>query len=601
MTIVLSTARDSRPAVEVLALETMPTAPGDRPVTASGDRPVTAREPVRVAQAPPRPAPPAAPSGRLISLDFKDADVVNLLRILAAESGKNIVISDDVKGKMSITLKNVPWEQALDIIMEARGLEKVERGNVIRIVTREQLGREREAAAKLEESRAKAEEAKAKADVEIRTKAAEASVKEQEAQQRKLALEQQIEEIRARGPIREETIRLAYADPEDVAKTLLGLLGIQEGTPLQTIPPPTALPPGASATPAIGTTVLAERAPGTPQTPSPDALAKGITIRAHKPTNSIFIRHYEKDIERIKKIIRETLDVQLPLVKIEARLNELRRTDLFEVGVQWGGAGARRDDERVLVAQGIATQPLGAPGVSPPIVPFGAPATAARVPLTGLLPISALTGLPLGGNLVNLPTAGAPTGAINFGIIGSRFNLNLALQALESEGKTRSLSKPEIVTTDNAKAIITLGTEIPYQTGSVNTGFSVVFRDAALKLEVTPTVIREPDVTKVKMKLIIEDNSPGNVVAGLPQINKRSAQTEVVVREGETLVIGGVTQRTETESVRKVPMFGDVPIFGWLFKARRRAVDPDAELIVFITPTVLRDAPQGTRPTAPTR
>jgi type IV pilus assembly protein PilQ len=526
---------------------------------------------------------------------------VNLLRILAAESGKNIVISDDVKGKMSITLRNVPWEQALDIIMEARGLEKVERGNVIRIVTRDQLGREREAAAKIEEARIKAEEAKAKAEAEIRTKAAEAAVKEQEAQQRKLAMEQQLEEIRARGPIREETIRLAYADPEDVAKTLIGLLGIVEGAPLPLIPAPTALPPGATFAPAVGATPIQERNVVGPQQPSAEAAAKGITIKAHKPTNSLFIRHYDKDIERIKKLIRETLDVQLPLVKIEARLNELRRTDLFEVGVQWGGAGARRDDQNVLIAQGFATQPAGAPGVSPPIVPFGAPATAARVPLTGLLPINALTGVPLGGNLVNLPTAGAPTGAINFGIIGTRFNLNLALQALESEGKTRSLSKPEIVTTDNTKATITLGTEIPYQTGSVNTGFSVVFRDAALKLEVIPTVIREPDVTKVKMKLVIEDNSPGNVVAGLPQINKRSAQTEVVVREGETLVIGGVTQRTETESVRKVPMFGDIPIFGWLFKARRRSVDPDAELVVFITPTVLRDAPAGTRPTQPTR
>jgi type IV pilus assembly protein PilQ len=582
--IVLAKSRDPRPAG-----------------AASASVPTGAEGPGPLAQAPATPPPAVAPPpGRLISLDFKDADVVNLLRILAAESGKNIVISEDVKGKMSITLKNVPWNQALDIVMEARGLEKVERGNVIRIVTRDQLAREREAAAKIEEARIKTEETKAKADAEIRTKAAEAAVKEQEAQQRKLALEQQIEEIRARGPIREETIRLAYADPEDVAKTLIGLLGIVEGTPLPTVPPPTALPPGASYVPAIGTTPIQERNLPSPQQAAPEVSAKGITIRAHKPTNSLFIRHYDKDIERIKRLVRETLDVQLPLVKIEARLNELRRTDLFEVGVQWGGAAVARKDDTVLVAQGIATPPLGAPGISPPIQPFNNGDLNLRVPLTGLLPVSALTGLPLGGNIVNLPTTSAPIGGINFGIIGTRFNVNLALQALESEGKTRSLSKPEIVTTDNTKATITLGTEIPYQTGSVNTGFSIVFRDAALKLEVVPTVIREPDATRVKMKLVIEDNSPGNVVAGLPQINKRSAQTEVVVKEGETLVIGGVTQRTETDSIRKVPMFGDVPIFGWLFKARRRSVDPDAELIVFITPTVLRDAPPGARPTAPT-
>ncbi|MBI2203216.1 MAG: hypothetical protein HYU41_05125, partial [Candidatus Rokubacteria bacterium] len=537
-----------------------------------------------------------------ISLDFKDADVVNLLRILAAESGKNVIIADDVKGKMSITLKNVPWEQALEIIMEARGLEKVERGNVLRIITREALQREREARARVEEARVKAEEAKARAESELRAKAAESAVKEQEAQARKFALEQQLEEIRARGPIREETIRLAYADPEDVAKTLIGILGITPGAPLQAVTPLSSLPPGVSAISSVGTMPVQETRPVPPPPGiSPEAAAKGITVQAHKPTNSIFIRHYEKDIERIKKLIRETLDIQLAQIKIESRIVSLNRTDLFEVGVQWGGAGARRSGQTVLVGQGVTTAADLTRATGTGIVPFGTNPGGINpsVGLGTLLPLAGATGLPIGGNLVNLPTTGTPTGGINFGIVGTRFNLNLTLQALETKTSTRILAKPEIVVMDNQKASIVRGTEIAYQTGTSTTGFSIAFKDAALKLEVTPTVIREPDVTKIKMKLMVENNTPGANLGGVPSIDKQSTQTEVVVREGETLVIGGVTQRTETETVSKVPLFGDIPIFGWLFKKRRVNVDPDNELVVFVAPTVLKDAPKGAGPTGP--
>ena len=603
---------------------TVPT-PAQVPPAIAGSAHMTG--PTAVAQAQQPAAPPSTPApatpapgapGRLISLDFKDADVVNLLRILAAESGKNILISDDVKGKMSITLKNVPWDQALDIIMEARGLVKVERGNVLRIVSQEQLSREREALARLEDQRLKAQETKQKAEAEVRQKAAEARLKEQEAEQRKLALEQQLAEIRERGPIREETIRLAYADPEDVARTLIGILGITPGQALQVVPqvvpPPSALPPGMTAIPTIGSTVAAERQQVPIGQISPEAAAKGITIQAHRPTNSIFIRHYEKDIERIKKIVRETLDVQLALIKIESRVAEISRDLSFEVGVQWGGAGAGRQSNNVLVGQGnlsplgaIETagsrQPLGgAPiGILPLTQP---PILNPNAPLSGLLPVSGTNGLPLGGNLVNLPAAG-PVGGINFGIIGTRFNLNMALTALESDAKVRTFHRPELVTTDNTKATITVGREIPYLTGSQNTGFSVAFKDAAVKLEVTPTVIREPDSTKIKMKLSIEDNSQGpNVPSGqtggsIPTIIKRTAQTEVVVKEGETLLIGGVNQRTETETITKVPMFGDIPVFGWLFKRRATSVTPNTELAVFITPTVLRETTARAMPTAP--
>ena len=188
--------------------------------TPPAPKPAAAPPPIRLAQAAQTPPPPNG--SRLISLDFKDADIVNILRILAAESGRNIVTGDDVRGKVSISLHNVPWELALETIMEAKGLQKLEKGNVMRIVSTEQLTKEREA-------KAKAEEAKIKGEAEARTKLAEAQLKEAEAQQRRLVAEAAVEEAKARGPLVEETIRLKYADPEEVAKTLQGILGIPEG------------------------------------------------------------------------------------------------------------------------------------------------------------------------------------------------------------------------------------------------------------------------------------------------------------------------------------------------------------------------------------
>src|SRR2546425_1030646 len=211
-------------------------------VAAQPPAPAPALPPLQVAQATPATPPAAAPTNgqRLISFDFKDADVVNLLRILAAESNKNIVIGDDVKGKMSIALRNVPWDLALDIILETRSLRKLEKDGVMRIVSNEQLIKEREGSARVEEARLKAES-------DVRTKAAEAQLKEQEAIDKKRAAEAAYAELQARGPLREETIRLSYADPEEIARTLQGILGIPpEGIKAQTVPagfPPIAEPP----------------------------------------------------------------------------------------------------------------------------------------------------------------------------------------------------------------------------------------------------------------------------------------------------------------------------------------------------------------------
>src|SRR5438128_5736645 len=558
--------------------------------------PAPAPRPVQIAQATPPAAPPAPTNGqRLISFDFKDADVVNLLRILAAESNKNVVIGDDVKGKMSITLKNVPWDLALDTILETRGLRKVEKDGVLRIVSNEQLIKEREAAARVEEARMKAES-------DVRTKIAEAQLKEQEAIDKKRLADQAVAELRARGPLREETIRLSYADPEEIARTRQGILGIPPGGiqaqvgPVAEGLPPIAAPPFSAL---YGTAPQIPLPP--PPSPTAEVLAKGITIRPYKPTNSIFSRHYEADLERIKTLIREKLDVPLPQVKIEARMEILDRDDLFAIGVQWGGGGAvQASQNSILVGRGFTSDSannLGLQGGVPMANVFGPPNAASGFPNT--LPVSGTTGLPLGGNLVNLPIAAvlgggvvpAGAGGLAFGFTSSRYNVNLALEALRLLSKTRTLARPEAVTVEHGTAPISLGAEIPYATVS-SAGTQIQFKEAVLRLDVIPTVIREGDITKIKMKVTIENNSRSNTTVNLgttagapPVINKRKAQSEVLIKEGERLVIGGVTTNLDQYETRTIPLCGYIPVLGWLFK-QTASQTTGRELVVFITPSV---------------
>src|SRR6266850_2221701 len=586
-------------------------APAPAPASPTPAPPAPVRQMMAQATTTPPPAPPIPPASapasgeKLISLDFKDADVVNLLRILAAESGRNIVSGDDVKGRVSISLKNVTWEQALDTIHEVSGLAKVERDGVIRIVSIEQLTKEKEALARVEG-------AKRNAEIETRTKMAEAQLKETELATRKLAADAAAAEAQARGPLREEVIRLSYADPIEVASTLQGILGIPpEGVQVPTTPLVQGVPASPSVVPS-GTGPLNPELGRLPQINSPfpppvqppvqsvsqDVLAKGITVRANKATNSIFIRHYEADLERLKKLIREQLDVPLPQIKIEARMEILDRNSLEAIGVQWGGASTGNVGNSTLIGQGFQGSDVVRTGIAPSNFSPSNP----NLSLASLLPVAAGTGLSTGGNLVNLPfgllpnaSTTTPAGGIAFGIVGTRFNINLALQALATLGKTRTLAHPEIVTVENNKAAFTLGEEIPYATVS-SAGTQVQFKEAVLKLEVTPTVIRETidgqEIRKVKMTVIVENNSRGDVISpaagvSVPIINRRKAETQVLVREGDRLVIGGVTQNVQQKTIRKVPLMGDVPILGWLFK-QREDFETGRELVVFMTPSILK-------------
>jgi type IV pilus assembly protein PilQ len=446
---------------------------------------------------------------------------------------------------------------------------------------REQQRKEQEALAKAEQARLQGE--------------AEARKKQAEARREELALA----ELEARGPLREETIRLAYADAEDVAETLQGILGLPPrgviaapapSAGIYAPPPPTEIPSEGQPGPPPAPLLL-------PGTPLPETLAKGITVSAHKPTNSVFVRHYEADLARIKRLVKEQLDVPLPQIQIVAQMVVIVRNALEQLGVQWGGAVAGRSAANTVLGRGFAQPVNPVTGLATPQA-SGTPAPGtgtAAFPGGTILPVDPATGLPTGGNILSLPTSALPTLAnpalgLLFGIVGRHFDFNLAIQALETQGKARSLAEPKTVTVENSTAVISRGFEVPYVSQSGFGGTQVQFKEALLKLEVTPRVIREPDVTLIRMKVVVENNEPDftKVLAGTsnPPIFKRRSKNEVIVQEGERLVIGGVLTDNDTKTRREVPLLGRIPVLGWLFKSRELSVDSQ-EMIVIITPTVV--------------
>jgi len=527
------------------------------------------------------------------TIDLRGADVQTTLRTLAERYRVSLIVTPAATGVVTVSLYEVPVGDAFDALVRTGGLVCEVRDDILVVMLRKEAEAAREQQRKEEEATAKLEQARSAGEAEARKRQVEARREE-------LALAEQ----QARGPLREETIRLAYADPEEIVRTLRGLLGFVGGV----APPPGAPggPPLIAAPPFSALYGVAPPPPGVPEpTLSAEVLAKGITIQAHKPTNSIFIRHYEADLERIKKVIREKLDVPLPQVKITARLNELNRIDFFAIGVSWGGASLGRTPHGdVLVGQGFAGRTPPTTGIAPAapgILGSQGGSSNPNLTLGSFLPVSAASGLPSGGNIVNFPVsptgsfAGITPAGIAFGLIARKLNINLVLDALEVENKTTSLAKPEVVTLENAKATISLGSELPYSTVS-SAGTQVQFKEALLKLDVTPTVIREGDITRIKMVVNVENNSRGEdvlqtttgaVATFIPAINKRTAMTQVVVNEGETLAIGGIRQQDVVESIQKVPFFGDIPFLGWLFKSKSRTTSPNRELVVFITPTIL--------------
>ena len=512
------------------------------------------------AQQPESPCIARLPTDR-VTLNLREANIQTTLRLLAQQYRVNMVVTEEVKGTVTLDFFRVPAREVFQAIIDAGNLRCVVAGEVLRVSTGVRVKAE-------EEERNKALDARLRLEADTRKKIVEARKAEDE-----------LQELNARGPVVEETIRLHYADAEAVARTIQGILGLP---PEGATPPPVPLSQLYAPTPPteIPTTPPPpQTAPGPVATPPPDVLAKGLTVQAYRPTNSVFIRFYSRDLERIKKLIFESLDIPVPQVQIAAQMVITTLSALEQIGVQWGF------DKATNVGSGTIVVGSG----------FTTPNTAN----TGGQAISSDThATPLIGNLVNLPTGllptlvgASPAGGLLLGLLGRNFNVNLAIQALEIQGRGRRLAEPKAVIVENGKALISRGFEVPYVSSSALGGTQVQFKDALLKLEVTPRLIKEDRDTKIRMKVNFENNEPdfSRTVQGNPSIFKRRQETEVLVGQGQRLVVGGVTNDTADQTVRKVPLLGNVPVLGWLFRSRENSATGE-ELIVILTPTVVSEA-----------
>lgn len=421
-------------------------------------------------------------NGKRIDLDMMDANVSDVLRLLAEISNLNIVASDDVKGTISLRLKNVPWDQAFDIILKSKGLDSIREGNVIRVAPALRVRQERESALASRKAEEKLE------DMEI------------------------------------EFVAVNYATAEDLVAQVKG--------------------------------VLSDRG----------------DVTTDKRTNMLIIKDIRSGIDKARNVVTR-LDTPVPQVLIEARIVEASSSFARDLGIQWGVDYQTGGNTTTSTIGSTGTEGQVFPIASAP--PFGAPNARKFA--------------------VNLPATGqaGPLGALGFilGKAGSNpMVLDLRLSAGESQGHLKTISRPRITTLDNKEAKIEQGESIPFETTSA-AGTATTFVDANLSLTVTPHIT--PDGS-VLMKIKASRNSIGTFTtsAGAPSINKKESTTEVLVRDGETTVIGGIVITDKNNSEKGIPFLKDIPVLGWLFKSKS-VTDSQQELLIFITPKILKDKAVG--------
>jgi type IV pilus assembly protein PilQ len=418
-------------------------------------------------------------SGKKVSFEFKDIDIHNLLRIISEVSKLNIVVADDVKGTVTIRLRNVPWDEALDIILASKGLGKEVIGNVIRVAPLKTLE---------EEARSREERKKA---------------------------------LRRQEDLVVQLLPVNYAVANDIRERVKD--------------------------------VLSERG----------------TVTVDIRTNTLLVRDIASNISRARSLV-EKLDTITPQVLIESRIVQANTNFVREIGVQWGGsiqqaAGTNNSTGLVFpnnyaISGGVAT---------------------------GTAPSNGTSTTP--NFAVNLPAAvGAGSGGalgMTFGSVNGAFQLNLRLSALETKGQIRTISSPKVTTVHNTTAKITQGLSIPFSQVSAQ-GVNTVFIDAQLSLEVTPHITADGSVL---MLVHATNNQPDASLTGAngqPAISKQEASSQVLVKDGDTTVLGGIYVRTVTTEEDSVPFLGAIPILGYFFKHTNDS-ETRQELLFFITPRIL--------------
>lgn len=421
-------------------------------------------------------------TGQKLSLNFQSIEVRSLLQVIADFTNFNVITSDSVSGTVTLRLQDVPWDQALDIILQSKGLGMRKTGNVLWIAPKDEIN--------------------AKEKLELESVAA----------------------LQNLEPLRTQAFQMNYTKAADVAAQL------------------TASGSGAGST---NSRLLSPR---------------GSTISEAR-TNQLFVTDIPSKLEQVQQLIAK-LDIPVRQVLIEARIVEASDTFGKSLGVRLGGG---------------ATAQIASDNGSPLNASFGSSYVNGSSGTTA-------------GSFVNLPAVGqsgysAASFALSlFGAGAGRF-LNLELQALEAEGKGKVVSSPRVVTADQIKALIEQGTELPYQVASSSGATSIAFRKANLKLEVTPQITPEGNII---LDVDVTKDTVGQSTTAGYAINTKHIQTQVLVENGGTVVIGGIFELTETDSETKVPLLGDLPGVGNLFKSRSRVANK-TEMLVFITPKVVAD------------
>jgi len=441
--------------------------------------------------------------GEKLSLNFQSIEVRALLQVIADFTNFNVITSDTVTGSVTLRLKDVPWDQALDIILQSKGLGVRKNGNVLWVAPKDELN------------------AKEQIDLEARKKVAELE------------------------PVRTQSFQLNYTKAQEVAQSLMA-----QGAG------------GGAAGAAAGGRILSARGSVVPE------------VR----TNQLFVTDIPSKLEEVQAMIAK-IDIPVRQVLIEARIVEASDSFGRSLGVKLG-----LSDRDVPAGNGVSLRDLGIGGRL--TVGNNYAAIGSQTGQSGAATSfndSAFVNLPA----VGQGGASPATFALSlFSATANRF-LNLELSALEADGKGRIVSSPRVITADQVKALIEQGEELPYQAATSSGATNVQFKKANLKLEVIPQITPEGSVI---LDVDVNKDSVGRTTTAGFAIDTKHIKTQVLVENGGTVVIGGIYTQTESEGVNKVPVLGDVPVMGNLFKSRQKS-SSKTELLVFITPKIVTERP----------
>ncbi len=424
-------------------------------------------------------------TGEKLSLNFQDIEVRAVLQLIADFTELNLVASDTVKGKITLRLQNVPWDQALDLVLKTKGLDKRQVGNVLMVAP-----------------------------------AAEIAARERQ----EIETNKQLQEL---APLQTEYIRVLYANAAELFSLFQS----------------SAAGDGAESTGSIlsprGQVIVDER------------------------TNSLLVTETPQKIEEVRRLLR-LIDVPVRQVMIESRIVVANSDFAQDLGIKWGGAIASNDQDPASIASGSLTSNV-----------------IARETGTLVFPEALVVDL-------GVQQAGATSFAIDY--VSDRLNLTAELSALESNGEGEVVSQPKVITGDKQQATIKSGQQVPYLESSSSGRTTVKFKDAVLKLDVTPNIT--PD-DRIIMDLVINQDEVGGFINGefnsqIPIIDTTELVTQVLVDNGETIVLGGVFQLQDLTSVTKTPFLGDIPYLGRLFRRTSQSKEK-TETLIFITPRILSD------------